>query len=304
MDSFDIAALRSEYEKNGFAVLRGVLDPELIAEARTHIQWLGQRYPHLRPEEYHHPLMRDDAFWVRLVTDERLVDIAELFLGPDLACFTSHYVCKPPRDGRPVLWHQDGAYWKLRPMEALTVWAAIDESTRENGCLRIVPGSHAMPIHAPAPRTDVENMLYSQTRDEVVREWVERAGVVDIELQPGDVSIHHPNSLHCSEANTSAKRRCGLDIGYISTSTLIANEGLYLDPVLVRGEPGAAANRYREYPLYTPEQSIGFRGHDEWNAKAARLNARGGLVAPHAEETPLQTTHRMVRRLTEGTVSR
>jgi phytanoyl-CoA hydroxylase len=302
---FDTDAIVRDYEKNGFAIIRDVLDAELVKEAQAHVEWLGRRYPHLRPEEYHHPLMRNDAFWVRMVTDDRLVDIAQLFLGPDLACFTAHYVCKPPRDGRPVLWHQDGAYWKLDPMSALTVWAAIDPSTPANGCLRIVPGSHRVPIIPPHTRVDTPNMLYSQTSEDLVNEWVEKAGVVDIELAPGDVSIHHPNILHCSEANTSGTRRCGLDIGYIATSTQVANDGLYLDPILVRGRPGAAANNYRKYPAYSPDESIPFRGHEGWNDRIAEINARGGFTSPAApEETPLDITHRMVQRLKEGTVSR
>lgn len=297
-------ALLEEYEQNGFAIIRGVLDTETIEEARSHVEWLGRKYPHLRPEEYHHPLMRNDAFWVRMVTDDRLVDVAERLLGPDLACFTAHYVCKPPRDGQPVLWHQDGAYWKLDPMVALTVWVAVDESSTRNGCLRMVPGSHRVPIHPPQVRTDVANMLYSQTRTDLVEEWVNRAGVVDIELAPGDVSIHHPNILHCSEPNTSDLRRCGLDIGYIPTSTLVANEGLYLDPILVRGTPGSAPNQYRNYPAYSPEESIPFRGHEEWNSRIAELNRRGGFTEPASGETPLHSTHQMVRRLREGTVGR
>ncbi|WP_405163069.1 phytanoyl-CoA dioxygenase family protein [Nocardia sp. NBC_01499] len=301
---FDAETIVREYETNGFAIIRDVLDTELIEEGRSHVEWLGRRYPHLRPEEYHHPLMRNDAFWVRMVTDDRLVDIAELFLGPDLACFTAHYVCKPPKDGRPVLWHQDGAYWKLQPMSALTVWVAIDPSTRENGCLRIVPGSHRVPIIPPRTRTDTPNMLYSQTNQDLVDEWVTKAGVVDIELAPGDVSIHHPNILHCSEPNTSNTRRCGLDVGYIATSTAVANEGLYLDPILVRGKADAGANNYRNYPAYSPDESIPFRGHERWNDRITEINTRGGFVPAAAGETPLETTHRMVRRLQEGTVSR
>ncbi|WP_225726864.1 MULTISPECIES: phytanoyl-CoA dioxygenase family protein [unclassified Nocardia] len=300
----DADTLAREYEENGFAIIRNVLDAELIKEAQAHVEWLGRRYPQLRPEEYHHPLMRNDAFWVRLVTDDRLVDIAELFLGPDLACFTAHYVCKPPKDGRPVLWHQDGAYWKLRPLVALTVWVAIDPSNTSNGCLRIVPGSHRVPIIPPESRTDTPNMLYSQTSQELVDEWVAKAGIVDIELAPGDVSIHHPNILHYSEPNASDNRRCGLDIGYIATSTTVANEGLYLDPILVRGKRGTAANNYRNYPVYSAEETIPFRGHDAWNDRIAQLNARNGFTAPAPGETPLQTTHRMVQRLQEGTVSR
>ncbi|WP_331744476.1 phytanoyl-CoA dioxygenase family protein [Streptomyces mirabilis] len=301
----DVDDVIEEYERNGFAILRDVLDTELVAEAREHVEWLGRKYPGLRPEEYHHPLMRNDAFWVRLVTDDKLVDIAERFLGPDLACFTAHYVCKPPADGRPVLWHQDGAYWRLQPMRALTVWAAVDASNRDNGCLRIVPGSHRIPIEPPSVRTDVENMLYSETREELVADWVARAGVVDIELRPGDVSIHHPHILHCSGPNTSGNRRCGLDIGYIPTSTLVSNEGLYLDPILVRGARGTAANRYRRYPAYVPGESIPFRGHEQWNQRVAVLNQEGGFTAPAIdEETPLASAHRMVQRLREGTVSR
>jgi phytanoyl-CoA hydroxylase len=302
---FDADVLVKEYQTNGFAILRNVLDPELIAEARAHVEWLGRKYPELRPEEYHHPLMRNDAFWVRMVTEPRLVDIGELFLGPDLACFTAHYVSKPPHDGRPVLWHQDGAYWKLQPMAALTVWVAVDESTRENGCLRIIPGSHEERIHSPTVRTDTPNMLYSQTRDELVADWTERAGIVDIELAPGDVSIHHPNILHCSEPNISAKRRCGLDIGYIATTTRVANEGLYLDPILVRGEPKAGVNQYRRYPLYSPDETIPFRGQETWNDRVAEINSRGRFTeSAVGAESPLQTTHRMVSRLREGTVSR
>src|SRR5271168_2568946 len=104
-------------------------------------------------------------------------------------------------------------------MEALTVWLAIDESTVANGCLQMVPGSHRIPLYQPVSRTDVPNMLFSACDDAVVREWTERAGVVAIELEPGDVSIHHPHLLHHSEPNTSQMRRCGLDIGYMPATT-------------------------------------------------------------------------------------
>lgn len=297
--------ISAEYERNGFAIIRNVLDANLIEEARSHVEWLTRRYPDLRPEHFHHPLIRNDAFWVRLVTDPRLVDIAEYFLGPDLACFTAHYVCKPPYDGQPVLWHQDGAYWKLEPMEALTVWLAVDESTTENGCLRMVPGSHELPIHSTEVRTDKPNMLFSASDKELVAEWVEKRGIVDIELAPGDVSIHHPNILHYSEGNASAERRCGLDIGYMATSTSISNDGLYLDPLLVRGAPVKGVNTYRQFPLYDPAETISFSGSDRWNESIARVNevARSTGENLHSE-TPIESTRRMINRLKEGTVKR
>lgn len=288
-----------EYETNGYAILRDVIDPDLIGELSAHVDWLGRKYPDLRPEDYHHPLMRDDAFWVRAVTDSRLIDIAESFLGPDIACFTAHYVCKPPVDGRPVLWHQDGAYWKLQPMRALTVWLAVDPSTVENGCLRMVPGSHVLPLQPPLSRTDIPNMLQSWTDPVIVQEWVDRAGVMPVELNPGDVSIHHPNILHCSEPNTSNRRRCGLDIGYMPATTRISNDGLYLNPILVRGSAVRGVNDYRAYPRYVEGETIRFRGCDTWNHTVAL--SHDGQIASH-EETPLAITHRMIDRLRAGTV--
>ncbi|MER7674418.1 phytanoyl-CoA dioxygenase family protein [Kitasatospora sp. NPDC096128] len=299
IDRAELEQHRASYRDQGFAIIRNVIPPALIAEARSHVEWLMARYPDLRPEHLHHPLIRNDAFWVRLITDPRLVDIAEFFLGSDLACFTAHYICKPPHDGQPVLWHQDGAYWKLDPMEALTVWLAVDESSRENGCLRMIPGSHRLPLHKPSLRTDLPNMLFSAADEDLVSEWSREQGIVDIELNPGDVSIHHPHLLHYSEPNHSSKRRCGLDIGYISTTTRIRSEGVYLDPILVRGEALEGVNQYRSLPPYVPGETIPFQGYQEWNE---RPDVRE--VPDPGSESPIDTTLHMIERLRDGSVAR
>jgi phytanoyl-CoA hydroxylase len=292
-----------EYERDGFTVFRNVIDEPLISEARYHVEWLIRKYPDLRPEHFHHPLMRDDAFWVRLVTDDHLLDIAELFLGPNLACFTAHYICKPPFTGQPVFWHQDGSYWKLEPMQAVTLWLAVDASTPENGCLKMIPGSHKIRLQKPQVRKDTPNMLYSSANPDLVEENIRNSSTVDIVLQPGDVSVHHPNILHCSEANTSSKRRCGLDMGFIQTSTRISNRGLYLDPLLVRGKTVPGINNYRRYPLYAPGTSIPFEGFEMWNSKIIAFNAENDFADSLSDtEAPIMATRRMIERLQEGTV--
>ena len=115
----------------------------------------------VRPEALGHTLMTNDPFWVRLVADDALLDIAEQFVGPDIALFASAYICKPPRDGQPVLWHQDGSYWPLDPMNVVTLWLAIDDSTQENACMRVIPGSHKSKLAPILPRTDIVNALSS-----------------------------------------------------------------------------------------------------------------------------------------------
>jgi phytanoyl-CoA hydroxylase len=288
-----------EYENQGFTIFRNVIDSTLIAEAKAHFLWLRERFPEFRPEHLHHPLMRDDAFWVRLVTDNRLLDIAELFVGSNLACFTAHYICKPPLDGQAVLWHQDGAYWKLSPMQAASLWLAVDGSTTENGCLRMVPGSHKLPLRKLVLRSDMPNLLMSSMEDE----YVDISNVVDIELQPGDVSVHHPNLIHSSEPNRSSKRRCGLDMAFINTSTTLSSEGLYLNPILVRGEPVSGINKYRAWPSYDPSTSMPFVGSNSWSHQSRDFNARHpGFVPSQPDDEPVQEiVRRMIARLKSGT---
>lgn len=286
----------SAYERDGFTVFRNVLDPKLIEEARAHVEWLGKRYPGLRPEHYHHPLMRDDAFWVRLVTDSRLLDIAELFVGPDISCFTSHYICKPPLDGHAVLWHQDGAYWDLRPMRAATLWLAIDRSEPENGCLRMLPGTHREPLLPLESHLEVPNMLASSLDFERFLGTTP----VDVVLNPGEVSVHHPHIIHGSEPNRSQHRRCGLDIGYMQASVSIHNEALYQNPILVRGR-APEDRQYQPWPNVRAGDTIGFRGDAHWDRQAAEHNA-GFRHLQGSNEDPLTLTTRMMQRLTSGTV--
>ena len=152
------------------------------------MEWLAKRHPDLRPERLGHNLMTDDPFWVRLISDDRLLDIAVQYVGPDVALFASHYLSKPPGDGMPVLWHQDGAYWPLEPMEVVTLWLAVDDSTPENGCMRVIPGTQGMDLQQLQSKTDSQRVRPPWIR----RWWTSQGGGRG--AQAGDVSYHwrHP----------------------------------------------------------------------------------------------------------------
>ncbi|MGS2619563.1 phytanoyl-CoA dioxygenase family protein [Micromonospora sp. LZ34] len=254
----DRDAVRAQYDRDGYAVFRDVLDPDLIAEASGHVDWLQVKHPDRRPEDLSHELVAQDPFWVRLVSDDRLLDVAEVFLGPNIALFASHYICKPPFSNRPVLWHQDGAGWPLEPMEVVTLWLAVDESTRENGCLRVLPGSQDHTFHPLRQRPDIDNVLGAESIVDI-----DESRAVDLQLRPGDVEVHHPNILHASDGNTSPKRRCGLTIRYIPTSTrIITDDPPFISALLLRGERGV--NRYQPLPRYVPGRDFQFRGCEAW----------------------------------------
>jgi phytanoyl-CoA hydroxylase len=250
-----MGAAEDEFQSEGYAIYRNVLDSELIAEASDHVAWLLEKNPGLRPEQLHNNLMTDDPFWVRLIADERLLDIAERYVGPNIALFASHYISKPPFDGKPVLWHQDGAFWPLEPMEVVTLWLAIDESTPENGCMRVVPGTQNLSLQE---MQDAQEDAVLER--EVPPEFVDESKAVDLVLSPGDVSVHNPTIIHGSKANLSARRRCGLTIRYIPTSTRIVTEGQWASAFLLRGEAMPGVNTYLSKPQYVEGKHMPFRG--------------------------------------------
>ncbi len=251
-------SLKDVYDREGYVVVRGALDADLIAEAQRHVHWLIERNPGVRPEQFHAHLAHDDPFWIRLVGDDRLLDIAEQFIGQDIALFATHYICKPPLTGQPVLWHQDGSYWPLEPMEVITLWLAVTDSLPNNGCMRVIPRTHTMKLDTVEERSDIANVLGSSLR----ADQVDESRAVDVVLRAGDVSLHHPNLVHGSEANTSDQWRMGLTIRYIPTSTRILKD--VGSPFLFRGKAVPGINTYLPKPRYDPARHMPFRGCERW----------------------------------------
>lgn len=262
----DWTPARQQYERDGYALFPNVLDAELIAEASNHVAWLQEQHPELRPEQLGHTLMTHDPFWVRLISDDRLLDIVEQFIGPDIALFASHYISKPPRDGQPVLWHQDGSYWPLEPMDVVTLWLAVDDSLKENGCMRVIPGTQRTDLQEMKTNKSVANVLSSS----IDSSFVDESKAIDFILKAGGVSVHHPNLIHGSEANHSDLRRCGLTIRYIPTTTKILEnagrnpDGRHPSAFLLRGKAVEGINDYNPRPKYIEGKHMPFRGCEDW----------------------------------------
>ncbi len=255
----DLSGMREAYERDGALVVRDVLPAELVAEINQHIEWLIERHPELRPESLGHQLIAGDPFWVRFLSDECLLQVAEPLVGPDIAFFAADYIAKPPKEGLEVRWHQDGNYWPLEPMEVVTVWFAATRSRRENGCVKIVPGSHRLGELTHHSTRDQPDLLSSAVDPGLFDE----SEAVCVELDPGDVSVHHPLILHGSDANTSAEWRRGGSIQYMPPSTRITSPG-WSSAFLFRGKPVEGVNNYQPLPRYVAGEHMPFRGWEEW----------------------------------------
>lgn len=255
--------LRKEYDEKGYVIARNAIDAGLAQEMVDHVHWLMERNPGVRPERLHHNLLAHDPFMHRLVGDERLLDITEQFIGPNIALFAAHYIAKKPETGQAVQWHQDGSYWPLEPMEVTTLWVAGTDSTVENGCMRVLPGTQNNHLLKRRELMELDTEKYVLGVG-IRPDQIDESNAVDIELKAGDVSIHNPNIIHGSNANTSDKWRVGLTLRYIPTTTWVNNEGH--ENILLRGEKAdGVQNVYAERPRFVADKHMSFKGCEQWN---------------------------------------
>jgi ectoine hydroxylase-related dioxygenase (phytanoyl-CoA dioxygenase family) len=155
-----------------------------------------------------------------LLSDE-VADLVEPIVGPNIALWSSHFICKDPFTGRATPWHEDSAYWEGRFSgydNIVTVWLALDRSTRENGCMRVIPGSHTGGFSQYEPVDRAQNTFGSRIKD------VDEDHAVYFELEPGECSLHDARIIHGATANTSPLRRCGYTMRYIPTSLKVIPE--------------------------------------------------------------------------------
>lgn len=140
-----------------------------------------------------------DLLWNRAF----LVPAAQLLKGP-VRFWHDQIFSKPSHHGGIVAWHQDYSYWtRTQPMQHLSCWIGLDDSTRENGCVHYVPGSHRWDL---LPVTGLANDMKAI---ETVLTGKQKAEFkpVPIELKKGEASFHHPLMVHGSFENSTARPR-------------------------------------------------------------------------------------------------
>lgn len=262
MGKISRTSLKEAFDRDGYVVARGAIDPDLAGEMVEHVHWLGRKHPDVRPEALHHELLVNDPFIHRLTGDARLLDLAEPFIGPDIALFAAHYIAKRPTSGQAVAWHQDGSYWPLEPMEVVTLWVAGTDSDGTNGCMRVIPGTQNRRL------LSLEEMVKVDTDQHVLElavhpDQIDASEAIDLKLEAGDVSIHNPQIIHGSESNRSDRWRIGLTLRYIPTTTRVVREGHTC--LLHRGRATAGiANIYADRPRFQTSEHMPFSGCGHW----------------------------------------
>src|SRR6266700_1241731 len=160
---------------------------------------------------------------------------ASQLLGGAVRFWHDQLFCKPAKHGGVVAWHQDYSYWtRTQPMAHLTCWIGLDDSTRDNGCVTYIPGSHKWPdLPKPVLTGEMDGL-----RDTLPEELKDKFEPVAIELKKGESSFHHARTMHGSRANdTPAPRRATVinvfRDGVMSNSNEPPLKGV---PVIPRGD--------------------------------------------------------------------
>jgi ectoine hydroxylase-related dioxygenase (phytanoyl-CoA dioxygenase family) len=172
---------------------------------------------------------------------------AECLIGGPIRFWHDQLFCKPARSGAVVAWHQDYSYWtRTEPMVHLSCWIGLDDSTRQNGCVNYVPGSHRwnlLPITGLAgDMSAIQTVLSSEQKAQF--------NPIPIELKKGECSFHHPLMVHGSFENLTNSPRRGAVINVFRDGVRSASN----EPLLEGVPPIPAGQKMRGqfFPLLSP----------------------------------------------------
>ena len=196
------------YERDGIVFPVSVLSESEVAYFRANVEELL--------DENEGQALRQLHFEQRWAYDlglhPRVLDAVEGILGPNLLVHTTLVFYKPAQNSSFVSWHQDGLYPGLQAPRLTTAWIALTPSVPENGCLRVIPGSHREGILPHREEATEHNLL----RQGQTVENINEDEAVDVILQPGQMSLHHRDLIHASNPNQADYSRTGFVIRCIT----------------------------------------------------------------------------------------
>jgi ectoine hydroxylase-related dioxygenase (phytanoyl-CoA dioxygenase family) len=199
------------FERDGYILVPHVFSREQVAEFKQEIKRVldAARQEAIdagRPAHRvgHHGvfvgLAARSPLFREAIADERLANLLEAVIGPNVEFLSDKVVFKNHDEDFGTPWHQDWSYWY--GSHKVSVWIPLDDVTPENGCLRLVPGSHRAAINHNGKVEDDHGFNHRIDADQIPADTV-----VTAPLEAGGALIFHDLTLHASHDNTSGKER-------------------------------------------------------------------------------------------------
>ena len=203
------------YNENGFIAPIDILSFQEVDNVLKEINYIEKKWPNEISGINRNNIHYYSPTFDKIVHNSKILDVVENFIGFNILCAGTVLFLKEPKNKGFVSWHQDGIYQGWKPYNSVTAWIAITDVNEENGCMRMWPGSHKNNFKEHKDTFDKDNLL---TRGQTI-ENVPTKDTIPIILKPGQLSIHHPMTVHGSESNLSKSRRIGFAIqSYIGTN--------------------------------------------------------------------------------------
>ena len=220
------AAQRRRFAAHGYLVFEDLLTPRELAGLRAALATVLHRARRLTRSNSKFVIVRgpDDTRLVSRVRDPitqhrrfhhlvfhpRILDVVENLIGPNIQLHQSRLILKPRAPRAWFDWHQDFPAFPHTNFDLVIVTIYLDDSTPDNGCLAVIPGSHRLgPLRHQftfdgAPRTRLADR----------RQVRGRARGVEVPVRAGGILVHHANLLHSSRANRTDRPRPALSFWY------------------------------------------------------------------------------------------
>lgn len=206
--------LRS-YQENGFLTFENILTHAECDELLARLEYIVTEKPagisiqvepsmqgtaeaskveHVRKVS---DLVAHDQVYGRIARKPAIIEKAQAILGEKILLFRDVVMVKPAHHGSAKPYHQDNAYWNVEPMDLCSVWIALEDATLENGCMRLVRGSHQEGL---IQHEHLEDFMVTDDKVDYSRE-------VAAPLKKGGALFFHSLLLHATSPNTSDHSR-------------------------------------------------------------------------------------------------
>ncbi len=247
------------YQEHGYVIIEDFLDGEELAEWRRCVdEAVAQRDDRKTADGsrrsgdsyYDNVFIQRINLWTdhegmrKLMLDERLGRMTSLLAGATgMRIWHDQALLKPPW-GNPTAWHLDVPYWSFSSRQAISIWVALDDSTRDNGCLYFLPGSHR--------EARFDNVNIGQNQGglfEVYPQWVQRESVA-APMRAGSCSFHNGLLAHGAAANMTPGWRRAMTCAYMPDGSTFNGQQNILPPeMMARLQVGDLLNEDAQNPL-------------------------------------------------------
>ena len=229
----------NQYNEDGYVAPIDVLSTSEAQEIRDEIEIIEKKWPNELDGLGRNYVHLISPIFDKVSHNSKILDAVESIIGKNiLVCGTTLFIKNPYEKGF-VSFHQDAKYIGLEPHNWVTAWIAVTDSNEENGCMRMLKGSHKEELKHHDQKFDDNNLL---TRGQTI-ENVSLDKTKPVVLKAGQMSLHHPKVVHGSGLNKSKDRR----IGFVIQSYIGTDVDQVLGKIYVQLARGKDLYKYHEH---------------------------------------------------------